>query len=73
MKVNRRYLGKPSVNAMKTLLAMLNLSLRLEEDMGASSGGAMLAERLLKVSIYWMDEQEYFLVFITKIYTLMEH
>ncbi|XP_057290056.1 E3 ubiquitin-protein ligase UBR4-like isoform X1 [Hydractinia symbiolongicarpus] len=49
VKVNRQYLNQPSVNAMKIMLATLNLALRLERDHGSTSGGAMIAERVLKI------------------------
>ena len=49
VKVNRQYLSQPSVNAMKIMLASLNLALRLERDHGSLNGGAMIAERVLKI------------------------
>eukprot|EP00795_Rhopilema_esculentum_P010771 gene10771-19563_t len=49
VKVNRQYLGKPSVNSLKILLGTLNLALRLEKERGSTSGGAMIAERLLNI------------------------
>lgn len=49
VKANRQYLHRPSVNAMKILLGTLNLALRLERDLGSSSGGANIAERVLKL------------------------
>jgi len=49
VKVNRQYLHKPSVNTMEILLGTLNRALRLERDAGSSSGGAIIAERVLKL------------------------
>eukprot|EP00794_Sanderia_malayensis_P006454 gene6454-7186_t len=49
VKVNRQYLGKPSVNALKIMLGTLNLALRLEKEKGSGSGGAMIAEKLLNI------------------------
>jgi len=49
VKVNRQYLHKPSVNTMEILLGTLNKALRLERDQGSSSGGAIMAERVLKL------------------------
>ena len=49
VKVNRQYLNRPTTNAMKIMLATLNLALRLERDHGSQSGGATVAERVLKI------------------------
>lgn len=49
VKVNRQYLNKPSVNTMDILLGTLNKALRLEQNEGSSSGGAIIAERVLKL------------------------
>ena len=49
VKVNRQYLNRPTTNAMKIMLATLNLALRLERDHGSESGGATVAERVLKI------------------------
>jgi len=49
VKVNRQYLGKHSVNSLNIMLSTLNLALRLEKEKGSGSGGAMIAERLLKI------------------------
>ena len=47
--MNRQYLIQPSLCGMKILLSTLNHALRLERDYGSKSGGAMLAERVLKI------------------------
>ena len=49
VKINRQYLHKPSVNTMEILLGTLNKALRLERDQGSNSGGAVMAERVLKL------------------------
>lgn len=49
VKAVRQYLHKPSVNAMKIMLATLNIALKLERDYGSASGGAAIAERVLKI------------------------
>ncbi|XP_047134256.1 E3 ubiquitin-protein ligase UBR4 isoform X2 [Hydra vulgaris] len=49
VKVNRQYIIQPSLCGMKILLSTLNHALRLERDYGSKSGGAMLAERVLKI------------------------
>lgn len=49
MKVNRQYLHKPSVNTMEILLGTLNRALRMERDLGSNNGGAIIAERVLKL------------------------
>jgi len=56
VKVNRHYLNQPSSNAMKILLATLNLALRLERDHGSMSGGSTIAERVLKIMEILLQE-----------------